>query len=246
MGQAVLKAVDEDSDLSLLGAIDKQNIGVDCSEIAGINSDLKIVDSIEAVNVKADVLVDFTHPNSVEENVLDALGAGLHVVVGTTGLNENQLKTIEEKAKAIEKNVFIAPNFAIGAVLMMELSKKAAKHMANVEIIELHHDQTADAPSGTAEKTAAELTASSATVEGERENLKGSRGGVKNNIRIHSVRLPGLVAHQEVIFGAKGQTLTIRHDTTDRTSFMPGVLAAIKKVPELSGLTYGLENILEI
>ncbi len=246
MGQAVLKAVDEDNELSLVGAIDKQKIGKECSEIAGINSDLKIVDSIEAVNVKANVLVDFTHPNSVEENALDALGAGLHVVIGTTGLNEKQLKTIEEKAKAVDKNVFVAPNFAIGAVLMMELSKKAAKHMDYVEIIELHHNQKADAPSGTAEKTAAELKTSSAVVEGEKENIKGSRGGVKNNIRIHSVRLPGLVAHQEVIFGAKGQTLMIRHDNTDRISFMPDVLAAIKKVPELSGLTYGLENILKI
>jgi 4-hydroxy-tetrahydrodipicolinate reductase len=177
---------------------------------------------------KADVLVDFTTPDASPANVMEAIDAGVHAVVGSTGFDLDELRERVEGANG-GANCFVAPNFAIGAVLMMEASKLIAPHMPEAEIVELHHDQKKDAPSGTAKRTA---------------KLIGEAGG---NVHepIHSIRLPGLVAHQEVVFGGQGQTLSIRHDSTDRTSFMPGVLLAIRKVPELpERFVVGLENLL--
>jgi 4-hydroxy-tetrahydrodipicolinate reductase len=172
----------------------------------------------DALADKPDVLVDFTIPDTVVPNAREAIAAGVHVVIGTTSFDIDELRGLNGA------NVFVAPNFAIGAVLMTEFAVKAAKHMAKAEIIELHHDGKVDAPSGTAARTAALM------------------GG---NVPIHSVRLPGLVAHQEVIFGDVGQTLTIRHDSIDRESFMPGVLLAIRKVGSLSeSPVVGLEHLL--
>jgi 4-hydroxy-tetrahydrodipicolinate reductase len=174
----------------------------------------------------ADVLVDFTVPSSAVANAREAVAAGVHVVIGTTGFDPAELGDLSG-AKA---NVFIAPNFAIGAVLMMQFAAQAARHMAKAEIIELHHDRKVDAPSGTAARTAA---------------LMAEAAGKNEAPPIHSVRLPGLVAHQEVILGDIGQTLTIRHDSTDRESFMPGVLLAIRKVGGLTeSPTVGLEKLL--
>lgn len=246
MGSAVIKAVTEDSELKLVGAIDRQSIGRDIGEIVGIGPvDTIISEALESAE-QADVLVDFTHAQASFEIILKALENDMHVVVGTTGLDDEKLKKIKTKSQQTGKNVFIAPNFAIGAVLMMELSKRVANYMDNVEIIEFHHDQKLDAPSGTALKTADDLSVKSIQISGEKENVAGSRGGLQNGIRIHSVRLPGLVAHQEVIFGTKGQTLTIRHDSIDRVSFMPGVIMAVKEVSKLQGLTIGLENLIKI
>lgn len=245
MGLAVIRAIYEDNDLELAGAVDRNNINEDIGSIAGIgNISVNVCSSIEELP-KTDVIVDFTIPDSVKKNIIKSLELGINCVVGTTGLQEADLKEIEIKAKETNRNVFIAPNFAIGAVLMMEMSKKVSKFMDNVEIIEMHHDNKLDAPSGTAIKTANDMDSKSATIKGESE-LAGARGSLVNNIRIHSIRLPGYVAHQEVIFGAKGQTLTIRHDSIDRVSFMPGVVTAIKAVSKLNGLTVGLEKILDI
>ena len=179
----------------------------------------------------ADVVVDFTTPEAAPENVRECLEAGVHGVVGTTGFDLDGLRAdVESAAKdGGRARVFVAPNFAVGAVLMMQMASQAATHMPECEIIELHHERKRDAPSGTAKRTA---------------QLVSEAGG---NVHepIHSVRLPGLVAHQEVILGGEGQTLSIRHDSTDRRSFMPGVLLAIRKVPELPvPLTIGLENLL--
>jgi 4-hydroxy-tetrahydrodipicolinate reductase len=169
----------------------------------------------------ADVAVDFTRPEAVEENARVALEAGLAVVIGTTGFDQERVAAL---ARVHELPVFYAPNFAVGAVLMMRFAAEAAKLMPRAEIVELHHDQKLDAPSGTAKATAALLPAGTP---------------------IHSVRLPGLVAHQEVIFGGRGQTLTIRHDTTSRDAFVPGVLLALERVRELPpGLTVGLDALL--
>jgi 4-hydroxy-tetrahydrodipicolinate reductase len=176
----------------------------------------------------ADVMVDFTTPDAAPANVFDAIGAGVHAVVGSTGFDREELRATVLRADS-KANCFVAPNFAIGAVLMMEVSKQIAPHMPECEIIELHHDQKKDAPSGTAKRTA---------------ELIGEAGG---NVHepIHSVRLPGLVAHQEVIFGGEGQTLSIRHDSVDRSSFMPGVLLAVRKVVDLpERFMVGLENLL--
>ncbi|MBI4744426.1 MAG: 4-hydroxy-tetrahydrodipicolinate reductase [Actinobacteria bacterium] len=247
MGKEVCKAVENDSELKLVGVVDKNFINKKLSELFDIKSDLTIREDLEDVlrTTSADVMVDFTHPSSVMNNIKTAIKLNIHTVVGTTGLSSENLDEVKSLQENIKANVFIAPNFAIGAVLMMRLSGIAAKYFPNVEIIELHHDQKADAPSGTAIKTAEMIEAAPAKTN-EKETIKGSRGGEYKNIHIHSVRLPGLVAHQEVIFGGQGQTLKIRHDSIDRTSFMPGVIMAIKAVKDRPGLTYGLECLLEI
>jgi 4-hydroxy-tetrahydrodipicolinate reductase len=212
MGQATVGAVRAASDLRLVAEIDPALGGA------------KIADSL----ADARVLVDFTAPDAVLANVRDALGAGVHVVIGTTGFDQRELERICAGASA---NVFAAPNFAIGAVLMMRFAQEAARHMAKAEIIELHHDRKLDAPSGTALRTAALI--------GE------SAGEQAAEVPIHSVRLPGLVAHQEVLFGDLGQTLSIRHDTTSREAFMPGVLLAVRAVGRLAhSPLIGLEHLL--
>jgi 4-hydroxy-tetrahydrodipicolinate reductase len=201
MGEAVCAAVEEADDLELSGRADPR-------------LDVAVGDVLDG----ADVLVDFTTPDTVVANAVAATEAGVHVVIGTTGFDLDALRD------ARGANVFVAPNFAIGAVLMMRFAAEASRHMAKAEIVELHHDAKLDAPSGTAKRTA-EL------MEGE--------------VPIHSVRLPGLVAHQEVILGDVGQTLTIRHDSTSRESFMPGVLLAVRRVGDLGeSPTVGLENLL--
>jgi 4-hydroxy-tetrahydrodipicolinate reductase len=211
MGQAVCEAVEGAEDMELVARADPA-LGVELAEaLAG-----------------ADVVVDFTTPETAPENVRAALEAGVHAVVGTTGFDLEQLREAAESATAGAK-CLVAPNFAIGAVLLMEVAQRIAPHMPECEIVELHHDKKLDAPSGTAKRTA--------------ELIREAGGNVHEPI--HSVRLPGLVAHQEVIFGAEGQTLTIRHDSIDRVSFMPGVLLAIRKVAELpERFVVGLENLL--
>jgi 4-hydroxy-tetrahydrodipicolinate reductase len=212
MGQETVKAISREADLDLVAQTD---VGDNIAEAIKKHA--------------AEVVVDFTHPESVMMNIRTILTSGAHAVVGTTGITKDDLLEIEKLCETNKKNCLVAPNFAVGAVLMMQFAKEAAKHMPKAEIIELHHPQKVDRPSGTALKTA--------------EMMKESMGEGAE-IPIHSVRLPGFVAHQEVLFGGVGQTLTIRHDTTSRESFMPGVILSIKKVRHLKGLVYGLENIL--
>jgi 4-hydroxy-tetrahydrodipicolinate reductase len=211
MGETTCEAVAGAADMELVGRADPA-------------LDTSVNDVIEG----ADVMVDFTTPDAAPANVFDAMEAGVHAVVGSTGFDLDDLKATVLRADS-KANCFVAPNFAIGAVLMMEASKLIAPHMPEAEIIELHHDQKTDAPSGTAKRTA---------------KLIGEAGG---NVHepIHSVRLPGLVAHQEVIFGGEGQTLSIRHDSVNRSSFMPGVLLAVRKVRDLpERFVTGLEELL--
>jgi 4-hydroxy-tetrahydrodipicolinate reductase len=201
MGSTVCAAVEGADDLELSGRADPE-------------LDTAVADVLDG----ADVLVDFTQPDTAFDNVRAAVGAGVHAVVGTTGFDVAQLRGLEGA------NVFVAPNFAIGAVLMMRFAAEASRHMARAEIVELHHDRKVDAPSGTAARTA--------------EMMEG-------DVPIHSVRLPGLVAHQEVVLGDLGQTLTIRHDSIDRESFMPGVLLAVRRVGSLpESPVVGLERLL--
>lgn len=211
MGQAVVEAVTEADDTELSGEADP-SVGVSLGEVLQ----------------GADVVVDFTTPDAAPGNVRECLDAGVHVVLGTTGFDLDALREAAESSGG-GANCFVAPNFAIGAVLLMQASQQIARHMPECEIVELHHDRKLDAPSGTAKRTA---------------DLISEAGG---NVHepIHSVRLPGLVAHQEVIFGGEGQTLSIRHDSIDRRSFMPGVLLACRKVAELPDrFTVGLEALL--
>ena len=255
MGQEVVKTVVEDTEDKLVGAFDKKNTGQDILDSLGlddshcceciINNDLE--DTIQETD--PDVIIDFTSPKVVMDNIKIGLSHQVHMIIGTTGITEGDQKEIKNLCRENNVNALIAPNFAIGAVLLMKFSAEAAKYMDDVEIIELHHDQKIDAPSGTAIKTA-ELIQNNKTDSDKQspdqiEKLDGARGGVKDGLHIHSVRLPGLVAHQEVIFGGEGQSLTLRHDSYDRKSFMPGVRLALNNIYEIEGLVYGLENIMD-
>lgn len=251
MGQAVLKAVQDDKDLKLIGAVDIKG-GADTGELVGLapNGILVETDLAAALErLKPEVMIDFTRPDVVFGNVVTALKHKVSPVVGTTGLSDAQEEEIKRLSVANGTPAFIAPNFAIGAVLMMVMCRQAAKYMPDVEIIELHHDNKLDAPSGTAVQTAAMMAeVRKAHHQGhpdEKEKLSGARGADYEGMHIHSVRLPGYVAHQEVIFGGLGQTLTICHDSMNRESFMPGVVLAAQKVRGLTGLTIGLDKLLE-
>jgi len=258
MGREVVKAVAQAEDMVLLGAIDRNpdSLGQDIGEIIGcgpleipLTHDLEGMLAFAAQEKQPGVMVDFTHPDSVYENVRAAIAYGIRPVVGTTGLSLPQIQELAEFADKASTGCLLAPNFSIGMVLLQQAAIQASQYFDHVEIIELHHNQKADAPSGTAIQTAQMLSGLGKTynppsVE-ETEKLPGARGSTaEDNIRIHSVRLPGLIAHQEVIFGAPGQIYTLRHDTSDRACYMPGVLLGIRKVLPLKTLVYGLEKIL--
>jgi len=242
MGRTVAAAVKADSELELVGAVD-----IFDGTVEGLSVETNLDAALK--KFQPEVMVDFTRPNAVFNNVMTALANKVSPVVGTTGLDADALNKIRESTEKNSTPAFIAPNFALGAVLMMLTARKIAKYLPDVEIIELHHDKKLDAPSGTAELTAkmiSEVRLKHAQGHpDEVERLPHVRGADVDGIKIHSVRLPGFVAHQEVIFGGLGQTLTIRHDSTGRDSFMPGVLLACKKVRDLKGLTIGLDKILD-
>ncbi len=259
MGREVVATICSAEDTKLVAAVDRTAVGVDAGDIAGcgtygvqIRSDL----GEALLATKPEVMVDFSVPSAVKANALTALNAGVRLVIGTTGLAEADLRELDGAARANKTAVFVAPNFAIGAVLMMEFAQRAAKYLPDVEIIELHHEQKVDSPSGTAMLTAQRVGAArraaglvSTPMPNELKfNAAGARGACEagtGDVPVHSVRLPGFVAHQEVIFGAPGQILTIRHDSLNRTSFMPGVLLAVRKVINLPvGLTVGLDAIM--
>ncbi len=258
MGREVIKAVAQAEDMMLVGAVDANpNLrGQDIGEIVGIGPlEVPVLDDLQSVLVLATqekiqgVMVDFTHPDGVYENVRSAIAYGVRPVVGTTGLSAKQIEELTEFADKASTGVLIAPNFAIGVLLMQQAAIQASQYFDHVEIIELHHNQKADAPSGTAIKTAEMLAELGKTYNppsvNEKEIITGARGGLgPENIPIHSIRLPGLLAHQEVIFGSPGQIYTLRHDTTDRACYMPGVLLGIRNVINLKTLVYGLEKLL--
>lgn len=258
MGREVVKAIAAAPDLVLLGAIDRnpELIGLDAGEVAGCGElEVPILADRESTLVMAAqekelaVMVDFTHPDGVYDNIRAAIAYGVRPVVGTTGMSPAQLHDLAEFAEKASIGCLVIPNFSIGMVLLQQAAIQASKYFDHVEIIELHHNQKADAPSGTAIQTAQMLsglgkTYNPPTVK-ETEKLAGARGSVaEDNIRIHSVRLPGLIAHQEVLFGSPGELYTLRHDTSDRSCYMPGVLLAIRKIIQLKSLVYGLEKIL--
>ena len=236
MGKEVVKAVNTAEDMTLVAQIDVLN-----GEFATIK-DAK--DS-----VKIDILVDFTQPDSIYENALYCLNNDIKIVVGTTGLSDAQISELKRLSEEKHVACLIAPNFSTGAVLMMKFAEMASKYFENAEIIELHHNQKKDAPSGTAVKTAALISdgAESYTTGNcpEKETIEGARGAnAYNNIHIHSVRMPGYMASQEVLFGSNGQILTIRHDSTNRECYMPGVLLGIRHVAKHSDFVYGLDKIM--
>ena len=249
MGTTVCQAVAADPALELAVAVDPHHAGLDLRQVTGIDLPMQVAAGPEAlVEAEVDVAVDFTQVAAARENLIWLAGVGIHAVVGTTGFNDADLA---EFAAVFEKsNCVIAPNFAIGAVLMMRFAELAAPYFETAEIIELHHDQKIDAPSGPALATAQRMADASADWAPDPTTddvVAGARGGSgPGGIPVHSVRLRGIVAHQEVLLGTTGQTLTIRHDSYDRSSFMPGVLLAVKKVGDTPGLTVGLDALLDL
>lgn len=242
MGSAAMKMVKSDADLDLVALLDPFATETVSDGIPVFK------DKSQLVGFKADVWVDFTMPAVAYDNTRFALENGFSPVVGTTGFSEEELTELIAFSKEKKIGGLIAPNFAVGAILLMEFATKAAKYFPNLEIIELHHDHKKDAPSGTAVKTAEMIrdvrrSKKQGAID-EIETIPGARGADFDGMRIHSVRLPGLVAHQEVIFGAEGEGLTLRHDSYDRTSFMNGVNIGIKAVVKQDKLIYGLEQLL--
>ncbi len=252
MGREVVKMVLGDSALRLVAAIDLSSTGEDAGRLVGmpacgvtIGSDLELA----LVESKAQVMVDFTVPQSAFSNTQTAIRHQVRPVIGTTGFSPENIAQLSELCREREIGGIIAPNFSIGAILMMKFAAQAAKYMPHVEIIEYHGDQKLDAPSGTAVKTAEWISQNRKEFRQgnpkEEEKLEGSRGAYYDGFRIHSVRLPGVFAQQEVIFGGDGQTLKIRHDSFDRAGYMPGVNTAVKKVMELRELIYGFEHLID-
>ena len=235
MGSESVKAISAADDLELVASLD-------------------LGDSLDLLKSSgAEVVLDFTHPDSVMKNLEFAISNGIHVVVGTTGIDSQRMDVIKSLlAKNPKVGAIIAPNFGLGAVLMMQFAAKAATYFESVEIIELHHPDKADAPSGTATRTAELISEArarakkSAIADKTSSGLAGARGAKVGDVPIHSIRLRGLVAHQEVLLGNQGETLSIRHDSIDRSGFMPGVLLAIRSVKTRAGLTFGLENVMDI
>ncbi|HML51786.1 MAG TPA: 4-hydroxy-tetrahydrodipicolinate reductase [Propionicimonas sp.] len=231
MGAEVCRAVEAAQDLELVAALDAEDD--------------------KAAAEAADVVVDFTVPGVVMDNLAWCIEHGVHAVVGTTGFSEDRLQSLRDQLDAKPGvNILVAPNFSIGAVLMMHFAEQAAAFFESAEIIELHHPNKVDAPSGTAQATARRIAAARAAAglgdvpDATNTGLAGARGAEVDGIHVHGVRLRGLIAHQEVLLGGPGETLTIRHDSMDRVGFMPGVLAAVRSVADLPGLTVGIDRLL--
>jgi len=235
MGAEVCRAVEAAADMAIVAMVDEGDRMLDVADVG------------------AEVVVDFTHPDVVMDNLRFCVDHGMHCVVGTSGFSVERLDTIKQwLAPKPALGVLIAPNFALGAVLTMKFAQLAARYYPSAEIIELHHAGKADAPSGTAAYTARLIAAARAAAgvgkapDATTSALDGARGALVDDVRVHSVRLAGLVAHQEVLFGGEGETLTIRHDSLDRQSFMPGVLLGVREILNRPGLTLGLENLLSL
>jgi 4-hydroxy-tetrahydrodipicolinate reductase len=249
MGATVCRAVADDPNLELVAAVDPHHAGLDLRQVTGVDLPLQLAASAEAfVESEVQVAVDFTQVSAGRENLYWLARHGIHAVVGTTGFSEADYEGFRQKFT--KSNCVIAPNFAIGAILMMRFAEIAAPYFDTAEIIELHHDKKIDAPSGTAMLTAERMAAASPDWAADPTTdvvVSGARGGSgPTGIRMHSVRMRGMVAHQEVMLGTAGQTLTIRHDSYDRSSFMPGVVLAVKAVADRPGVTIGLDALLDL
>lgn len=251
MGREVVKMVLEDDALQLVAAIDHKT-GMDAGLLVGKEAcGVELQDDLEQALLQsgAQVLVDFTVPQSAVQNTEIAINCKVRPVIGTTGFKPEDIERLDKRCQEVGIGGLIAPNFSIGAILMMKFAAQAAKYLPHVEIIEYHGDQKLDAPSGTAVKTAEWIAAEREELRqgnpNEEETIDGSRGGLYQGFRIHSVRLPGVFAQQEVIFGGHGQTLKIRHDSYERAGYMPGVNTAIKKVMDVDKLVYGFEHFLD-
>jgi 4-hydroxy-tetrahydrodipicolinate reductase len=241
--------------VGVLGA--KGRVGSEVCRALEAADDTELVAAVDAGDpldalAEAQVVVDFTHPDAVMGNLEICIGHGIHAVVGTTGFDDGRLAQVEAWLEGSATGVLVAPNFSIGALLMMRFAAEAARFYESVEIVELHHPDKADAPSGTARRTASLVAAARREAgcgpvpDATSTSLEGARGADVDGVRVHGLRIRGLVAHQEVILGGLGETLTIRHDSLDRISFTPGVLLGVRRIPDVPGLTVGLERFLDL
>lgn len=251
MGKEVVKLVLQDEELELAAAVDRSSMGIDAGSLAGLpEAGVTVTDDLDAaLSAGADVLVDFTVPQSAYSNTTAAIRHGVRPVIGTTGFTPEQIAELDKQCREQGIGGLIAPNFSIGAILLMKFAAQAAKYFPHLEIIEYHGDQKLDAPSGTSIKTAEMIAEVREELRqgnpNEEELLEGARGGYYNGFRIHSVRLPGVFAQEEVVFGGFGQSLKIRHDSYERAGYMPGVKLGIQKVMGYTGLVYGFEHFIE-
>jgi len=252
MGRSIIKGIALEPDLNISGAIDLINNGEDAGVLAGVEPmGIAVTNNLRELLAtrEVDVVIDFTSPRSVMDNIHCALRHKVVPVVGTTGIGEAELNTISGWVDGCSTGAIIAPNFAIGAVLMMKAAQLFAAYLPDVEIIEMHHDEKLDAPSGTARKMAALIRKASGPTQPAKEELEifpGTRGGRVAGIPVHSIRLPGLMAHHAVVFGSTGQLLTIRHDTLNRDCYIPGVLLAVRSAPGKKELIYGMDELIQI
>ena len=248
MGATVCRAVEDDPDLELVAAVDPGAAGEKVAVVAGVESTFEVAGKAEHLDVIPQVMVDFTHLAAARDNLVWCAERGVHAVVGTTGFSDDDLDSF--RSSFTSSNCLIAPNFAIGAILMMRFAELAAPWFETAEVLEFHHDAKVDSPSGTAMRTVERMAAASddwAPDPTTTEVVDGARGGDgPGHIRIHAIRMRGMVAHQEVVLGTTGQTLSIRHDSYDRSSFMPGVVLAAKRIDTHPGVTVGLDAYLDL
>ncbi|CAN5735953.1 4-hydroxy-tetrahydrodipicolinate reductase [soil metagenome] len=248
MGATVCRAVEEDPALELVAAVDPGAAGQPIGPVAGIDSSVEVVAAVEDLASPPQVMIDFTHLEAARPNLAWCAERGVHAVVGTTGFTDEDLDRF--RATFTRSNCLIAPNFAIGAILMMRFAELAAPWFETAEVLEFHHDAKVDSPSGTAMRTVERMAAASSDWAPDpttTHTVAGARGGASPaGIRVHAIRMRGMVAHQEVLLGTTGQTLSIRHDSYDRSSFMPGVVLAAKQVAQHPGLTIGLDVLLDL
>ncbi|MDD3776337.1 MAG: 4-hydroxy-tetrahydrodipicolinate reductase [Actinomycetota bacterium] len=253
MGRAITSELLKESDIKVVAGFDRVCAGQDIGILLkGDKLGARIYDSyLPLESAGLDAVIDFTRADICVPNIHWALDHGINIIVGTTGISSHDLKLIEDKAKKGNSKVFIVPNFSIGAVLMIKLSGMIAPYFDNCEIIEMHHDQKQDAPSGTSISTAENICRSKEfnqqrLKKGESEDIEASRGGFVKGLHVHSVRLPGLLAHQKVIFGAKGQTFSLNHDSIDRAGFYPGVIMSLRMLEKLDNYTFGLDKLIQL
>jgi len=253
MGREMSAELLKDGRFEIVAGFDRCDVGSDIGEmLTGKKNGRRVYDDYDDIaSSGADLILDFTGPGIVYKNIIWAIDTSIDIIVGATGLKNQELDDIKKRSEGARSKVLIVPNFSIGAVLMIKVSRLLSRYFDDCEVIELHHNKKKDAPSGTSIATIEALTENKdydreQFVSKEEEKIKGARGGFKNGLHVHSVRLPGLLAHQQVIFGTKGQTLTIRHDSINRSSFYPGVIMAIENIDSLDSFTYGLDSFIDL
>lgn len=253
MGKIITKELLKETKIEVVGGFDRVSTGEDIGKILGLEPlGAKVYGKHQEIEkLNPDLIIDFTSADVAYQTITWAIKNRIDIIVGTTGLKKREIEDIEKRATNGESKVFLVPNFSIGAVVMIKISSMVSKYFNNCEIIELHHNRKKDAPSGTSILTSENIAKykifnKNRLKNKEKENIDGSRGAFNEGIHIHSIRMPGMLAHQEVIFGTVGQTLTLRHDSIDRLSFYPGIKMAIDRIGHLSNFTYGLDKIIEL